>query len=1095
MFPVGQGKYECLVNEYDHSHPDPNLRGTQSFQNRKGAWDHIQNLDQFFSDIYKYHQSGGFTVILLAQILWLVKFIFVIFITIELSVCTRWSYLTNSSILVQSWTDVFQPPNQCWASLPFFASLLVVGSVMTIIVQIIFVSIRLSRFWEIRRFCTYILNMPSSDVGLADLTWSEVQQRLLQSQCDFQFCAYKVNLDELDIYNRILRHKNYLIAMINQDIIPIRFRIPSSLNPQMVYLPDGYLLNLKLILFWTPWSPFHNYWQLRADYKWVTKRHELAVELATRIRILGLINLLMAPVIFIAQLVTFICAHAERFRYQPSTFFGRRWSNYARLYLRHFNELQHEFETRLKQAYIPASRYLDSFVSRPLTVLAESGAFIFGGASVAFFIAGLIREQMIHLPGYLAILVGGGLLARSCLSLIPDENMVYCPRNLLVSTLMRIHYMPDHWKEQAGTHQVRSEFSQLFQYRMVGLLEELFSPIITPLILIFILPNHTLEVVDFLRNYTVEVPGVGDVCSFAQLDIRRHGDPMWQPNTESSGDDQSETDNDDHTNAIHSCSRKTIRSSKRAEEITPAYNSNEQNENTAQTNHGDSIQHSAAGGKIELSLMHFHLTNPSWRLPPDGLAYLKSIRNQALLDLQQQQQHLEQFQDSCKNNTQTSKITSQPTSGMFSTLYGTQESAMTSIYRSTHPHLPNAPCIESSGVLKNVSHLPGSGLLSENTYGIVGAMAESMRSSGSQSMYRSGSNLREPQVPEPNVRRVSHSDSGTNTLPSCTNYNVAKISPETNIVPQKPNSEMIRSQLGPAVFNYSMLDGPTPITMSLMAASALHSADNMGLPFYQPYNSQIEDGLSQHTGFNNSLIGSVGGRRCTVTDVLTADMSVSALYIHELFHRRRQQRQNHDSSRGYSSQRGMTGSTPGADPGNNKTFPSTQSSNPLGVGVYSTSGYLPSYQLPHVSFAPTTFTSNSATLPESRNTVERGSLYPTSPSCEPGIIRTPSDGRRIPSAHFTDVTEEDDENVGTPRSCRDTNVSAYITGNESHIIRYPSGQITTGGGIITLSGSPSVRPQHGLSYQNIQQTSDPSLGSVPNIDSDPVWPDLPPTNC
>ncbi|VDQ01991.1 unnamed protein product, partial [Trichobilharzia regenti] len=1032
-----------------------------------------------------------------SQILWLVKFAFVIFITIELSVCTRWSYLTNSSIYVENWTDVFQPPNQCWATLPFSASLLVVGAVITML---------------IRRFCTNILDMPTNDSGLSDLTWSEVQQRLLQSQRDFQFCVYKVNLDELDIYNRILRHKNYLIAMINQDILPIRYRISSSLLPQIVYLPDGYLFNLKLILFWTPWSPFHNYWQLRADYKWVTK----PVELASRVRILGIINLVMAPIIFIAQLIAFICANAERFRYQPSTLFGRRWSNYARLYLRHFNELQHEFGTRLKQAYTPASRYFDSFVSRPLTVIAEAGAFIFGGASVAFFIASLIREQMMHLPGYLAILIGGGLLARSCLSLIPDENMVYCPRSLLVSTLMRIHYMPDHWKEQAGTYQVRSEFSQLFQYRMIGLLEELLSPIITPLILIFILPKHTLEIVDFLRNYTVEVPGVGDVCSFAQLDIRRHGDPMWHPNADSGSDDQSGTDNDEHEHTtsgeIHPYSKKAaaVKHAKWPSKTTPTHDQSNvttvgrTSEDTIEANCTSSIHQSAAGGKIELSLMHFHLTNPSWRLPPDGLAYLKSVRNQALLDLQQQQQQqLAQFQDSYKNDTQVDKITSQPAQGMFSTLYGgPQTSQMTSIYQSTHPQLPNT-CVESSLGLKNVSHLPGSGLRSENTYGVVGAMVDSMRSSGSQSMHRSDPNVCETQTTEPGIRRISHGDSSAHKLPGSS---ATKLASETKAALPKPNSEMTGSQLNPAAFNYSMLDGPTPITMSLMAASALHSADTLGLPFYQPYNSQIEDGSSQHMGFNNSLIGSVRGRRCAITEMLTADMSVSALYIHELFHRRRQQRQNHGSSRGYSSQRGMTGSTPGVGAGDDVVaFHSTQSSVPPGVGVFTTSGYLPSYQLPHTSFAPIPSASNLSPLSGIRNNnnIERGGYTTNTMANEqPGIIRTPSDGRRIPSAHFSDVTEEDDENVGTPRQLRDINYPIYVSGNESHIMRHPSGQTTTGGsggsgggGIITLSGSPSVRPQHGITYQNIQQTSDPNLGTVPNIDSDPVWPDLPPTNC
>jgi len=59
----------------------------------------------------------------------------------------------------------------------------------------------------------------------------------------------------------------------------------------------------------------------------------------------------------------------------------------------------------------------------------------------------------------------------------------------------------------------------------VFILEELLSPIVTPFILIFHLRNKSLEIIDFFRNFTVEVVGVGDVCSFAQMDIRRHGNP------------------------------------------------------------------------------------------------------------------------------------------------------------------------------------------------------------------------------------------------------------------------------------------------------------------------------------------------------------------------------------------------------------------------------------------------------------------------------------------------------------------------------------------------------------------------------------------
>lgn len=67
--------------------------------------------------------------------------------------------------------------------------------------------------------------------------------------------------------------------------------------------------------------------------------------------------------------------------------------------------------------------------------------------------------------------------------------------------------------------------SLLFLSNQVFILEELLSPIVTPFILIFLLRNKSLEIIDFFRNFTVEVVGVGDICSFAQMDIRRHGNP------------------------------------------------------------------------------------------------------------------------------------------------------------------------------------------------------------------------------------------------------------------------------------------------------------------------------------------------------------------------------------------------------------------------------------------------------------------------------------------------------------------------------------------------------------------------------------------
>ena len=116
------------------------------------------------------------------------------------------------------------------------------------------------------------------------------------------------------------------------------------------------------------------------------------------------------------------------------------------------------------------------------------------------------------------------------------------------------------------------------------------SPIITPLILIFQLSNKSQEIVDFFRNFTVDVVGVGDVCSFAQMDVRRHGNPAWQVN-----DDKPVPETVARTNGYTQ----------------------------------------AEDGKTEMSLVHFTLTNPGWKPSGDNEKYLAGLKTAAERDVVQ----------------------------------------------------------------------------------------------------------------------------------------------------------------------------------------------------------------------------------------------------------------------------------------------------------------------------------------------------------------------------------------------------------------------------------------------------------------------------
>ena len=58
-------------------------------------------------------------------------------------------------------------------------------------------------------------------------------------------------------------------------------------------------------------------------------------------------------------------------------------------------------------------------------------------------------------------------------------------------------------------------------------LEELTSILLTPFVLWWSLPQSAPAIVAFVRDHTVRVPGVGDVCSLAAFSLPMHGNPKY----------------------------------------------------------------------------------------------------------------------------------------------------------------------------------------------------------------------------------------------------------------------------------------------------------------------------------------------------------------------------------------------------------------------------------------------------------------------------------------------------------------------------------------------------------------------------------------
>uniref|UniRef100_A0AAX7U5K3 Autophagy-related protein 9 n=1 Tax=Astatotilapia calliptera TaxID=8154 RepID=A0AAX7U5K3_ASTCA len=545
-------EYQRLEASYSDSPPGEENLLMHVPEGVKSQWHHIENLDLIFLNtyyVYNLHQKNGFTCMLLGEIFELVQLLFVVGFTV---------FLANYSVFVKIIRNN-----------AFVIFVLIISGVFWLHRLFKFIY-NVCCYWEIRSFYINALKMTMSELPYA--TWQEVQARIVEIQKEHQICIHKKELTELDIYHRILRFKNYMVAMVNKSLLPVRFRLP--VLGEYVFYTRGLKYNFELIFFWGPGSLFENEWSLKQEYKRGGNRLELADRLASRILWIGIANLLLCPVILVWQILYAFFSYTEVIKREPGSLGARCWSLYGRCYLRHFNELDHELMSRLSKGYKAASKYMNCFLSPLLTVVAKNVAF-FAGSLLAVLIALTIYdEDVLAVEHVLSSITLLGVCITICRSFIPDKHMVFCPEQLLRVILAHIHYMPDHWQGNAHRYETRDQFSQLFQYKAVFILEELLSPVVTPIILIFCLRRKSLEIIDFFRNFTVEVVGVGDTCSFAQMDIRQHGHPAWM-----------------------------------SEGKTEA-----------------SIYQQAEDGKTELSLMHFAITNPQWQPPRETTHFISQLK-------------------------------------------------------------------------------------------------------------------------------------------------------------------------------------------------------------------------------------------------------------------------------------------------------------------------------------------------------------------------------------------------------------------------------------------------------------------------------------
>ena len=389
---------------------------------------------------------------------------------------------------------------------------------------------------HMQNFYRYLLEI--SDTDIQTVSWQEIVKRLMllrdsnpvtaaglkDKHRRFLGSQSKQRMDAHDIANRLMRRENYMIALINKDILDLTLPLPFLKNRQFFSKTLEWNLNLCILDF-----VFDEQGQVRPLFLKDVRRRALSDKLRERFIFAGFMNLFCAPLLVIFFVLYYFFRYFNEYQRNPSQIGSRQYTPLAEWKFREFNELWHLFQRRVNMSYPFASRYLEQFPKEKTIQISRFVAFVTGALASVLALASVIDPELFlafEITPERTVLFWLGVFGTVwavARGIVPEENLVFDPEYALTNVVEYTHYLPNHWRDRLHTNEVRADFATLYKMKLIIFLEEIVSIIITPLILWFSLPKCSDRLIDFFREFTVHVDGLGYVCSFAVFDFKKGG--------------------------------------------------------------------------------------------------------------------------------------------------------------------------------------------------------------------------------------------------------------------------------------------------------------------------------------------------------------------------------------------------------------------------------------------------------------------------------------------------------------------------------------------------------------------------------------------
>lgn len=155
----------------------------------KSRWNHIEDLDSFFTRVYQYHQNHGLLCMMLQQLFELLQFIFIIVFTTFLFTCVDYDILFRNTFpkdfdisLSDKITlpDTIRSHDECMQHFTWKLVLAILAASLFWVMRLCHASYMFFQFWEIKQFFNNALGIQDPELG--NITWEEVEQRVMEVQ-------------------------------------------------------------------------------------------------------------------------------------------------------------------------------------------------------------------------------------------------------------------------------------------------------------------------------------------------------------------------------------------------------------------------------------------------------------------------------------------------------------------------------------------------------------------------------------------------------------------------------------------------------------------------------------------------------------------------------------------------------------------------------------------------------------------------------------------------------------------------------------------------------------------------------------------------